>query len=62
MLRWSTQALQKHPMLLFAVSIAGLGPLPKDALDEINRIQTRKRFNHVVMTGSPGFIPHGRRP
>jgi alcohol dehydrogenase (NADP+) len=31
-----------------------------DALDEINRIQTRQRFNEVVRAGSPGFIPQGR--
>ncbi len=31
--------------------------LPQDAFDEINRIQTRQRFNEVVNTGSPGFIP-----
>jgi alcohol dehydrogenase (NADP+) len=31
--------------------------LPEDALDEINRIQTRQRLNDVVNTGSPGFIP-----
>ncbi|HEY3252860.1 MAG TPA: aldo/keto reductase [Polyangiaceae bacterium] len=34
--------------------------LPPDAFDEINRIQTRQRFNEVVKTGSPGFIPQGR--
>jgi aldehyde reductase len=34
--------------------------LPQDALDEINRIQTRERLNEVVKTGSPGFIPRGR--
>jgi alcohol dehydrogenase (NADP+) len=34
--------------------------LPKDAFYEINRIQTRQRFNEVVKTGSPGFIPQGR--
>ena len=33
--------------------------LPQDALDEINRIQTRVRLNEVVKTGSPGFIPQG---
>lgn len=32
-------------------------PLPKDAFDEISRIQTRQRLNDVVNTGSPGFIP-----
>ncbi len=33
--------------------------LPEDAFQEINRIQTRQRFNEVVKTGSPGFIPQG---
>jgi aldehyde reductase len=37
-----------------------ISPLPEDALDEINRIQTRQRLNEVVKTGSPGFIPQGR--
>jgi alcohol dehydrogenase (NADP+) len=37
-----------------------ISPLPPDAFDEINRIQTRQRFNEVVKTGSPGFIPQGR--
>ncbi|WP_238212097.1 aldo/keto reductase [Caballeronia novacaledonica] len=31
--------------------------LPADAFGEINRIETRQRFNEVVKTGSPGFIP-----
>jgi alcohol dehydrogenase (NADP+) len=30
--------------------------LPEDAFEEINRIQTRQRFNEVVKTGVPGFI------
>lgn len=34
-----------------------ISPLPEDAFDEINRIQTRQRFNQVVHTGVPGFIP-----
>jgi alcohol dehydrogenase (NADP+) len=34
-----------------------ISALPEDAFDEINRIQTRQRFNDVVKTGSPGFIP-----
>jgi len=34
-----------------------ISALPEDAFDEINRIQTRQRFNQVVKTGSPGFIP-----
>jgi diketogulonate reductase-like aldo/keto reductase len=37
-----------------------ISALPEDAFDEINRIQTRQRFNEVVKTGSPGFIPRGR--
>jgi alcohol dehydrogenase (NADP+) len=34
--------------------------LPEDALDEINRIQIRRRLNTVVNTGVPGFIPQAR--
>ena len=34
--------------------------ISQDALDEINRIQTRQRLNTVVKTGVPGFIPQGR--
>ena len=34
--------------------------LPQDALDEINRIQTRQRLNPVVNTGVPGFIPQAK--
>jgi aldehyde reductase len=37
-----------------------ISALPEDALDEINRIQTRQRLNSVVTTGIPGFIPQGR--
>jgi alcohol dehydrogenase (NADP+) len=37
-----------------------ISPLPKDALNEINRIQTRQRLNEVVKTGVPGFISQGR--
>jgi alcohol dehydrogenase (NADP+) len=36
-----------------------ISPLPQDAFNEINRIQTRQRLNEVVKTGSPGFIPQG---
>ncbi len=36
-----------------------ISSLPEDALDEINRIQTRQRLNEVVKTGIPGFIPKG---
>jgi alcohol dehydrogenase (NADP+) len=34
-----------------------ISALPADAFDEINRIQTRQRFNEVVNTGSGGFLP-----
>jgi alcohol dehydrogenase (NADP+) len=37
-----------------------ISTLPEDALEEINRIQTRQRLNEVVKTGIPGFIPEGR--
>src|ERR1700723_1251231 len=37
-----------------------ISSLPQDALDEINRIQTRQRLNKVGTTGVPGFIPQGR--
>jgi alcohol dehydrogenase (NADP+) len=36
-----------------------ISALPKDAFDEINRIETRQRLNPVVTTGVPGFIPRG---
>jgi aldehyde reductase len=34
-----------------------ISALPEDALNEINRIQTRQRLNAVVNSGVPGFIP-----
>ena len=37
-----------------------ISALPEDALDEINRIQTRQRLNAVVSTGVPGFIPRAQ--
>src|SRR6476619_3258507 len=37
-----------------------ISALPEDALNEISRIQTRQRFNEVVKTGIPGFIPQVR--
>jgi alcohol dehydrogenase (NADP+) len=37
-----------------------ISALPGDALDEINRIQTRQRLNPVVTTGVPGFIPKAK--
>jgi aldehyde reductase len=37
-----------------------ISALPEDALNEINRIQTRQRLNPVVNTGVPGFIAQGR--
>jgi alcohol dehydrogenase (NADP+) len=37
-----------------------IAALPDDAFAEINAIRTRQRFNQVVQTGSPGFIPRGQ--
>jgi alcohol dehydrogenase (NADP+) len=37
-----------------------ISALPQDAFEEMSRIQTRQRFNEVVKTGSPGFIPQGK--
>jgi alcohol dehydrogenase (NADP+) len=37
-----------------------ISELPKDALEEINRIQIRQRLNPVVSTGVPGFIPQAK--
>ncbi len=37
-----------------------ISSLPEDAFEEINHIETRQRFNTVVHTGIPGFIPAGR--
>src|SRR6202046_1338299 len=37
-----------------------ISAIPQDALEEINRIQTRQRLNEVVKTGVPGFIAQGR--
>jgi alcohol dehydrogenase (NADP+) len=51
------QALRAQP----ARGKSSTSPLfRRDALNEINAIQTRQRFNDVVNTGSPGFIPQGR--
>ncbi len=36
-----------------------LSALPADAMEEINAIQTRQRFNPVTGTGIPGFIAKG---
>ena len=37
-----------------------ISSLPEEAINQINRISTRRRFNEVVKTGSPGFISQGR--
>jgi aldehyde reductase len=37
-----------------------IAALPDDAFSGINAIRTRQRFNQVVKTGSPGFIPRGQ--
>jgi len=36
-----------------------ISSIPKTAFDKINEIQTRQRFNAVLKTGIPGFIPKG---
>jgi alcohol dehydrogenase (NADP+) len=36
-----------------------VSPLPDDAFEAINHIQTRQRYNPVVHTGVPGFIAKG---
>jgi diketogulonate reductase-like aldo/keto reductase len=39
----------------------GISTLPEDAMKEISEgIKTRQRFNAVVETGVPGFIPRGK--
>ena len=59
-------ALQRGTALLTTPKTAArarenfdISPLPEDAFEEINRIQTRQRFNQVVKTGVPGFIAKG---
>jgi len=37
-----------------------ISALPKDAMDEINAIQTRQRLNPVTATGVPGFIARSK--
>jgi diketogulonate reductase-like aldo/keto reductase len=37
-----------------------ISALPEDAVKEISAIKTRQRFNAVVETGVPGFIPRGK--
>jgi diketogulonate reductase-like aldo/keto reductase len=37
-----------------------ISTLPEEAVKEISGIKTRQRFNPVVETGVPGFIPRGR--
>lgn len=61
LLAWAVQrgtaVLTTPRTMARAVENFDISPLPHDAFDEITRIQTRKRFNDVVNTGSPGFIP-----
>jgi len=37
-----------------------ISAIPASAVEQINQIQTRQRFNTVVQTGIPGFIPQSR--
>jgi alcohol dehydrogenase (NADP+) len=57
-------AIQRGTALLTTTKTAArsrenfdISALPEEAIEEINRIQTRQRLNDVVNTGSPGFIP-----
>jgi alcohol dehydrogenase (NADP+) len=63
LLAWAVQrgtALLTTPRTVArAIENFDISALPQDALDEINRIETRHRLNEVVKTGSPGFIPQG---
>jgi alcohol dehydrogenase (NADP+) len=43
-----------------AREIFDITPLPDDAFEQINQIKPRQRYNTVVETGAPGFIPRGR--
>jgi alcohol dehydrogenase (NADP+) len=65
LLAWAVQrgtaVLTTPKTVARAVENFDISALPDDAFDEINRIQTRKRFNDVVNTGSPGFIPGTRQ-
>ena len=60
-------ALQRGTTLLVKTTTAAraeenfnISALPRDAFDEINRIETRQRLNEVMKTGVPGFIPRVR--
>jgi alcohol dehydrogenase (NADP+) len=59
-------AVQRGTALLTTPKSAGrarenfdISALPEDAMNEINRIETRQRLNEVVKTGVPGFIARG---
>jgi diketogulonate reductase-like aldo/keto reductase len=44
-----------------AMQEGDISRLPEDAMKEISEgIKTRQRFNAVVETGVPGFIPRGK--
>jgi alcohol dehydrogenase (NADP+) len=63
LLAWAVQ--RGTALLTTARSVArarenfDISPLPDDAFEEINAIQTRVRLNSVVHTGVPGFIARG---
>jgi alcohol dehydrogenase (NADP+) len=64
LLSWAVQrgtALLTTPRsALRAKENFNISALPEGAFQEINSIQTRQRFNGVVTTGVPGFIPRGK--
>lgn len=63
LLAWAVQRgtaiLTTPKTLVRAQENFDISGLPVDALDAISQIETRQRYNTVVQTGSPGFIPRG---
>jgi alcohol dehydrogenase (NADP+) len=65
LLAWAIQrggaVLTTPKTMARAVEGFDLAALPEDAFEEINRIDTRLRYNDVVNTGNPGFIPPAKQ-
>ena len=63
LLAWAVQrgtALLTTPKTLErAKENSNIPHLSKEMMEKINSIETRQRYNQVVKTGSPGFIPQG---
>jgi alcohol dehydrogenase (NADP+) len=68
LLRPKSRAIQRGTALLTTTKTPSrlqenydVSTLPEDAMREINEgIKSRMRFNAVVETGVPGFIPRGK--